>query len=433
MKKPRSQKKGKQKRQQHPTAAPAVRPQIALAPLSIPRQFFAVRPETSRKVPVSRAIASSYSDDDRQALALLLLPVFLLAFMIGINQTFRDGLRSFDDVAHVEPAATPTKPAKTETALASPALRLPSSPPSIAVPEPRPDHALAFPAGSPSVDTHDLALAAPAMRVPPAAPEIEPPAPVVVASLLALPKQVPFVEPADPVSGYACLPPAKSEVRLASPPPDTSGFGVKLAAAARAQIPDFVVYDDRYRSIGYPMGDVPSFYGVCTDVVIRAYRTLGYDLQALVHESRLGRGDTSIDHRRTETLRRFFEKYGESLVPSADPADYLPGDIVTYYRPNNRRSRSHIVIVADRIGPSGQPMIIHNRGFGVQMEDTLFMDPITGHYRFTGIEPRQSAEAPPAKAPPAKSQSAPPGDTALKINASLQSERPAAIASQKPR
>ncbi len=83
-----------------------------------------------------------------------------------------------------------------------------------------------------------------------------------------------------------------------------------LAAAARAQTGDLVVYTDEYRQIGFPMGDVPAFYGVCTDVVVRAYRALGIDLQVLVHRAGIGTGDTSIDHRRTTTLRRFFTDSG---------------------------------------------------------------------------------------------------------------------------
>ncbi len=54
------------------------------------------------------------------------------------------------------------------------------------------------------------------------------------------------------------------------------------------------------------MGDVPPLFGVCTDVVVRAYRALGLDLQELVHEAKSGSGDKNIDHRRTEVLRRFF-------------------------------------------------------------------------------------------------------------------------------
>jgi len=163
---------------------------------------------------------------------------------------------------------------------------------------------------------------------------------------------------------------------------DATSFGQRLAMAARAQTRDLVVYSDRYRQISFPMGDVPRFYGVCTDVVIRAYRALGVDLQVLVHEAGIGTGDTSIDHRRTKTLRRFFKRYGEERPITNFAEDYLPGDIVTYYRASGRSSQTHIAIVSDVIAPSGRPMIVHNRGWGPQLEDALFASNVTGHYRF---------------------------------------------------
>lgn len=166
---------------------------------------------------------------------------------------------------------------------------------------------------------------------------------------------------------------------------DRSTFGGRLAAAAETQIGDLVVYTDRYRRIAYPMGDVSPQFGVCTDVVVRAYRSLGLDLQALVQQTRSGSGDASIDHRRVETLRRFFSTHGVSLRPTDFAEDYRPGDIVTYYRPQNRHSKTHIAIVSEKTGPSGRPMIIHNRGWGPQIEDGLFVDQITGHYRFSGL------------------------------------------------
>jgi uncharacterized protein YijF (DUF1287 family) len=179
--------------------------------------------------------------------------------------------------------------------------------------------------------------------------------------------------------------PASRQVRDAGgAPQDPAAFGLKLAAAARAQIGDFVIYNDRYRNISYPMGDVAPLFGVCTDVVVRAYRALGLDLQSLVHLARVGSGDTSIDHRRTEVLRRYFSAYGETLPITQFAEDYLPGDIVTYYRPQNRRSSAHIAVVSGEIAPSGRPMIVHNRGWGPQLEDALFVDQITGHYRYTG-------------------------------------------------
>jgi uncharacterized protein YijF (DUF1287 family) len=166
-------------------------------------------------------------------------------------------------------------------------------------------------------------------------------------------------------------------------PPDT-GFGAALADAAEAQLRDFVVYDDEYRTIKYPGGDVATLFGVCSDVVVRAYRALGIDLQKRVHEARVGSADTSIAHRRTQTLRRYFARAGASLPVTDYSEDYLPGDIITYDRPQNRGAQDHIAIVSNMRGPSGRFMIVHNRGYGPQMEDALFVDKITGHYRFDG-------------------------------------------------
>ncbi|MBX9926473.1 MAG: DUF1287 domain-containing protein, partial [Hyphomicrobiaceae bacterium] len=176
----------------------------------------------------------------------------------------------------------------------------------------------------------------------------------------------------------------RADSRRLPPVPAAADIGFRIAAAAREQAGDLVVYDERYRRIAYPMGDVHSFYGVCTDVVIRAYRAIGIDLQHAVQVSGVGSGDTNVDHRRTETLRRFFTRHGESLPVSSFAEDYRPGDIVTYYRPQNSGSRSHIAVVSDVLAPSGRYLIVHNRGWGPQLEDGLFVDEITGHYRYAG-------------------------------------------------
>lgn len=159
-------------------------------------------------------------------------------------------------------------------------------------------------------------------------------------------------------------------------------FAVRLVEAARQQIAIPTIYDPTYRTIPYPGGDVPWYFGVCTDVVVRAYRALGIDLQPLVHAARVGSGDRNIDHRRVTVLGRFFGRYGKSLPITTDPKNYLPGDIVTYYVPDGTFSKTHIAIVSDRQSWIGVPLVIHNRGYGVQEEDWLFADRITGHYRF---------------------------------------------------
>lgn len=186
-----------------------------------------------------------------------------------------------------------------------------------------------------------------------------------------------------------CLPPQPSVLSVA-PRGDTdvssqhpAQFGRALAAAARAQLDEFVIYNPRYVTLAYPGGDTQSLYGVCTDVVVRAYRAFGIDFQELIHTSRLGRGDPSIDHRRVEVVRRFLERYGTSFEISDFPEDYLAGDIVTYQRPQGRVSQYHIAVVSDQLAPSGRPLIVHNRGWGPQHEDALFVDRITGHYRFS--------------------------------------------------
>ena len=186
-----------------------------------------------------------------------------------------------------------------------------------------------------------------------------------------------------------CLP-AHPDALSAATPNDTdavsrhpAAFGRALAAAARAQLDDFVIYNPRYVTLAYPRGDTQSLYGVCTDVVVRAYRAFGIDFQELIHTSRLGRGDPSIDHRRVEVVRKFLERHGTSFEVSEFPEDFLPGDIVTYQRPYGRVSQHHIAIISDRLAPSGRPLIVHNRGWGPQLEDALFADRITGHYRYS--------------------------------------------------
>ncbi len=164
----------------------------------------------------------------------------------------------------------------------------------------------------------------------------------------------------------------------------------ELVSAAREQTRSTVIYDGAYVRIGYPMGDVPANRGVCTDVVIRAYRAIGVDLQALVHEDMrahfdlyprlwgLREPDTNIDHRRVPNLQKFLERAGAKI--RAPDASYLPGDLVTWMLPGNL---PHIGIVSDRQAPgSGNPLIIHNIGAGTVEEDMLFAHPITGHYRY---------------------------------------------------
>ena len=171
-------------------------------------------------------------------------------------------------------------------------------------------------------------------------------------------------------------------------------FSVNLVDAALERLNHKVTYDGSYHKISYPGGDVPNNIGVCTDVVIRAYRKLGIDLQELVHTDmrqsfwqypnlpkwNRARPDTNIDHRRVLNLRVFFERNGAALPISTDSNDYLPGDMVTW---DIMPGMPHIGFVTHKVSnDKTRPLIVHNIGKGPQLEDVLFTMKITGHYRY---------------------------------------------------
>jgi uncharacterized protein len=167
----------------------------------------------------------------------------------------------------------------------------------------------------------------------------------------------------------------------------------RLIAAARAQVGVTTIYDPTFVKLAYPGGDLPRERGVCTDVIVRAYRdAFGIDLQQLVHEDMLASfksypaawglkaPDASIDHRRVLNLKVFFNRKGREFPVSRSPVDYAPGDLVTQELPGGL---PHIVVVSDARSQDGvRPLVIHNIGQGTKIEDTLFVYRITGHYRY---------------------------------------------------
>ena len=169
-------------------------------------------------------------------------------------------------------------------------------------------------------------------------------------------------------------------------------FSERLSTAALQLIGQRVVYDPSYFSIDYPNGDIPTDRGVCTDVIIRAYRTLGVDLQKEVHEDMkanfklypkiwgLRHTDKNIDHRRVPNLMKFFERKGNVKPNSKNPEDYLPGDIVCW---NLGGGTTHIGIVANKKSSDGRRyLIVHNIGAGQVLEDCLFRFKVVGHYTY---------------------------------------------------
>jgi uncharacterized protein YijF (DUF1287 family) len=164
----------------------------------------------------------------------------------------------------------------------------------------------------------------------------------------------------------------------------------RIIESAHEQVGVTLYYDPSYSVISFPGGDVPMVRGVCTDVIIRAYRSVGVDLQLLVNQDMrkafsayprnwgLSRPDPNIDHRRVLNLAVFFTRHGEVLPISAEAKAYQPGDIVTWRLPGGL---AHIGLVSDQ-STDGRPLIVHNIGAGAKVEDVLFAFTITGHYRY---------------------------------------------------
>ncbi len=185
------------------------------------------------------------------------------------------------------------------------------------------------------------------------------------------------------------MPPPVQRALGLRPPPATFFDG--LADAAAELVDPAVVYDPSYVALAYPGGDVPATRGVCADVVIRAYRRVGIDLQVRVHKDMrrhfaayprdwgLRRPDRNIDHRRVYNLTTFFRRHGRTLPITRRGDDYRPGDIVAW----RVAHQGHIGLVSRRRNVADtRYLIVHNIGGGQVREDRLFAYPIIGHYRY---------------------------------------------------
>ena len=174
--------------------------------------------------------------------------------------------------------------------------------------------------------------------------------------------------------------------------PDNASPKERLLASAVLQTTQTKGYNSAYVQIAYPNGDVPISTGVCSDVVVRAFRKSGIDLQKELHQDMsahfekypkkwgLKRPDKNIDHRRVPNLMTWFDRKGKSLRVSLNEADYQPGDVVTW---NLESGRTHIGIVSDiKVEGTDRYAIIHNIGRGARAEDVLFAWEVTGHYRY---------------------------------------------------
>ena len=184
-------------------------------------------------------------------------------------------------------------------------------------------------------------------------------------------------------------PEQQTEVRTL---PNNSSPQLKLVIDdAIDQVGKTTGYDPSYQKIEYPNGDVPIETGVCSDVIVRAFRKAGIDLQKDVHEDMksnfsdyptrwgLKSPDTNIDHRRVPNLQTYFTRKAKSLTTTGGSETFLPGDIITW---DLGGGLDHIGMVVNVwYKPTQRYLVVHNMG-AARMEDVLFTWKITGHYRY---------------------------------------------------
>jgi len=171
-----------------------------------------------------------------------------------------------------------------------------------------------------------------------------------------------------------------------------TSFSEKLSDAAIELTKQKVNYDPSYFVIDYPNGDIPITKGICTDVIIRAYRKVGIDLQKEVHEDmkanirrytkfwKRKKPDTNMDHRKVENLMVFFDRFAIKGPLTENVHDYIPGDIVCW---DLGKGVKHIGIVVNvKIPNTDRYMVVHNIGSGQVLADCLFAFKIIGHYQY---------------------------------------------------
>ena len=182
-------------------------------------------------------------------------------------------------------------------------------------------------------------------------------------------------------------------VRRVAAPTSTAA---RIVAASKSQIG--TIYNASYQTISYPNGDLSSTrigqkQGACTDVVVRALRPAGFDLQRLMHEDMtrhfalypqlwdLPSPNKNIDHRRVPNQMTFFKRFGQTLPTefnSSTRSSWQPGDIVCW---DTGQGRTHTGILSDGVDQNDTPLVIHNNGI-CREENCLLRWKIIGHFRF---------------------------------------------------
>lgn len=194
---------------------------------------------------------------------------------------------------------------------------------------------------------------------------------------------------------------AADRVEAATRVRDRDGDGIPDALDLLIGAKKTVLNADRYTpeaegylAMRYPMGDVPRTIGVCTDVIIRAARNAGIDIQRELHEDIRraraaypmvkGGGDPNIDQRRVGTLLPYFKRRWESHSARLDdPADPLrPGDIILMDTFPSRSGPDHIGILSDAVDAQGLPLVINNWTDGTVTAEMDLLTFVPVLYRF---------------------------------------------------
>jgi uncharacterized protein YijF (DUF1287 family) len=158
--------------------------------------------------------------------------------------------------------------------------------------------------------------------------------------------------------------------------------------AAQGQVGKTMTYNPEYATIKYPMGDIPISKGVCTDVVVRAFRGVDIDLQERIYKDKkkfpsrykglyyTDRLDPNIDHRRVKNIQAYLASRGYRVNDT-----FRPGDIVVWKLQGRTKMLDHIGICSNKRNRYGEPLIIHNINSGVKEEDVLRSYKIVDHFR----------------------------------------------------
>ncbi|NKQ41546.1 MAG: DUF1287 domain-containing protein [Sulfurovum sp.] len=164
----------------------------------------------------------------------------------------------------------------------------------------------------------------------------------------------------------------------------------RFIGASQAQVGKTMTYNPEYVKLKFPNGDIPISKGVCTDVIVRAFRALNIDLQERIYRHKkanlkLYKGlyytdklDPHIDHRRVKNQQAYLTARGYR-VKRGHKKVFKPGDIVVWKLPGS--NLDHIGICTDRTNSQGEPLIVHNVGAGAKEEDVLREYHIVDHFR----------------------------------------------------